>query len=89
MAKCVQCGHCCRSGPCSIAVRLNTWRTPENGMCECLEWTGTHYDCKAIKEHPEWGDSIGGIGSGCSSSMFNTDRINIPSPEEILKRSKI
>lgn len=87
--QCVQCGHCCRSSACGIAMLRNAWRTPENGGCTYLNWTGAKYECVAVIEEPALSDSVGGIGSGCSSSMFNQDRRNIPSPEEVIKRKQI
>lgn len=87
MADCLGCGFCCRQGPCGIAARTGTWRKPEKGGCRSLKWDGEKWRCVALKVNPQYYRELA-VGAGCSSSLFNTDREKIPTPEVIAERYK-
>ena len=82
--KCVGCGMCCRKAPCSGAVRIYGNVTD----CPALEYDGKEkrYFCSLMRLPGKLGKAYReelGAGTGCCSSL-NTDRANIPPPEEKL-----
>jgi hypothetical protein len=84
---CVGCGHCCRTGPCGLANKFNLWRKPEDGGCRALRWNGEKWRCNLVSMDSQYAADLY-IGDGCSSSLFNTDRKNIPTPEIINARHR-
>ena len=67
MAKCVQCGYCCTTGPCAYgewdAINERCMFLSEDNKCDIYD------DIKNDKSSPA-------MGEGCSSSLFNTVREN-------------
>ena len=65
MAKCVQCGYCCRVGACAYGqwdyVRKQCSSLTDDNLCEI-------YD---MVKHDEGSPAM---GWGCSSTLCNTDR---------------
>lgn len=79
---CVGCGYCCKKAPCSLAVRVFGAVT----SCPMLIWDedANRYWCKACKGEgslrAEYRAQLY-IGDGCCSPL-NTDRNNIPAPNQ-------
>jgi len=71
--KCVGCGYCCISFPCSYAVH-NGWGDAHN-RCIKLHWDGGKYRC-AEHNNPTL-DSNVGFGAGCPSTLFNEWRKDV------------
>lgn len=78
MAKCVQCGFCCRVGPCDFGL----W-DPEKKQCTFLTDDNLCKKYYEIKDHPDAKMSPA-FGAGCSSTLGNTHRDKI-----IAERRKI
>jgi len=86
---CVGCGMCCRSAQCVVSTSIHG--IVENGYCPELFWNGEQWRCKLMI-----GDSLQAqtyrqelaCGMGCVSTLFNSDRENIPTPEMIEARRK-
>jgi hypothetical protein len=82
---CVGCGHCCRSGQCSMSVATHG---EVDGDCPSLFWQYGRYWCRIVLEHPEMSGNVGGTGKdgGCSSALFNDDRDRVIA--EILRMNR-
>jgi len=71
MAQCVQCGYCCRVGPCGFGL----WN-PEKKQCAFLLEDNHCQKYYEIKEHPD-AEISPAFGAGCSSSLGNVHRDKI------------
>ena len=80
---CVGCGFCCRKTPCELAYRIHG-----GGLTRCPELT--YHDgrwwCSAVERAvgplaDEYREGLY-IGAGCCSAL-NSDRLKIPTPEQV------
>lgn len=80
-AQCVGCGYCCRRAPCAAAFRVYGPVTE----CPALQYDADRkrYFCELCRLPGSIGEKYReelGVGAGCCSALFNTDRENIPEP---------
>lgn len=81
---CIGCGYCCRKGPCA----LSTWTSGSWRGCPDLRWDGKKWRCAHMLVPGKAGEEARNTlaaGEGCSSPLFNDDRVKIPTPEELQK----
>ena len=77
-ASCLGCGYCCRMHPCELAYQVHG----DIKDCPSLKWNGVRHICEIVASDPEKyarydNYAVDGIGSGCSSSLFNMWREDI------------
>jgi hypothetical protein len=87
---CVGCGYCCHKRPCGLAISR---MKPEEEHCPFPTYHDGRWWCGLIEQAatPEEREELMQalyIGVGCSSSLFNQDRKNIPTPEEWERRRR-
>lgn len=82
MADCVGCGFCCRTAICVFGQMNGTHS--KGDTCQFLAKVGDQWRCRLYLEAPEPlrkdMEISMGMGAGCSSSFFNTER------EAVLKK---